>query len=117
DQRAVGVDAEIRVRVLRGPVVRRLRGDMDHKPDVVAVPREQGLDRLAIPDVRRPVGIIRQARFQLTPAPFGRRVVAEKLLPHVVLDADDLEPLRAEETYGLGAYQACRPRDDTYCHI
>ena len=34
-QRAVGVDGEIRLRIARGPIVRRLRGRVDDGGDLV----------------------------------------------------------------------------------
>ena len=50
-QRADGVDAEIGVRVARGPVVRRLRGGVDHEVDIGAVLRETALDGGSVADI------------------------------------------------------------------
>ena len=70
---------------------------------------EQGLDPLAIADVDLAMRVIRDLRFQVAAAPFSRRIVAEELLSHVVVDADNLEALRAEEANSLRANQASRP--------
>ena len=92
--------------------MRRLGGGVDDQLDVGAVLGKQGLDPLAIPDVDLAMRVVRDLRFQVAAAPLRRRVVAEELLPHVVVDADDLETLRTEEADRLRADQTGRPGDD-----
>ncbi len=102
-ERAVGVDAEVGVGILRRPVVRRLGRRVHDQLDVGAVLGEQGLDPLAIPDVDLAMGVVRDRRFQVATAPLGRGIIAEELSSHVVVDPDDMEPLRAEEPNRLRA--------------
>ena len=53
------------------------------------------------------------------PAPVGGGFVAEEVLAHVVVDADDVEPLAAKNSDRFGADQASRASDQsqrTYQH-
>src|SRR5262249_39813401 len=113
---AVGVHAEIGVRILRGPVVRRLRGGMHDEFNITAIIGKHRLDRPTIPNIDVKVNVIQDLRFQFTPAPFRRGVLPEKLLSHVVVDADDPKSLRAEESDGLGTNQSSRSGDYTGFH-
>jgi hypothetical protein len=76
--------------------------------DVRAVLGEHALDPLAIPYVDLAMRVIREGRFEVAAAPFGRGIIAEEMLAHIVVDADDPEPSRGEKAGSLRADQAGR---------
>ena len=91
-ERAERVDLEVGVRVGRGPVVRRLRGRVDHELDPSGVLGEHALHGVAVADVdgqrREAVGKARQQRLGHVRS---RRLRAEEARAHVVLQADHIE--------------------------
>ena len=54
--------------------------------------------------------------FEALPAPRGARLVAEEYAAHVVVDADDVEPLGREKAHRFGADQSCRSRYHYHAH-
>jgi len=62
------------------------------------------------------MSVARNLRFQIVAAPFSRCIAAEELLPHVVVNSDDLKPVRAEEANSLGTNQASRTGDNADVH-
>ena len=116
DQGAVGVDGEVRLRVLRRPVVGRLCRRVDHQGDVLAVPGEHGLDACRVANIDVVVAVGGHGRLEFATAPLGGGVVAEEGPPHVIVDADDVEALAAEEPHCFCADQARRSRYNCYAH-
>ena len=114
---AVGVDAEVGLRIARGPVVRGLGGGVDDQLDLRCRARRRSgrprsRSRMSAFSQRnsgvrgdQPLGHVR-----------GRGLGAEEARPHVVLDADDVEALGDEVPDRLGADQAPRARDDRNRH-
>src|SRR6516162_5148711 len=49
------------------------------------------------------VGVVRDRRLELPPAPFGGGVGAEEAFAHVVINADDAQALVAKKAHGLRA--------------
>ena len=87
------VDAEVRERIARGPIVRGLRGRVDDDANAVAVAVEQRHQRIGVADVDRLVDVpatMPSLEFALLPG--SRGVVAKEPATHVVVDADDVEP-------------------------
>ncbi len=115
-QCALGVDAEIGEWLARRPVVARLCGGVDDQLDLASVSFEQPIDRQAITDVQRLVGIAGQVPRHLFGLACGRGGRAEEISAHVVVDADDVEPLLVQELARLAANQACGARDDCNTH-
>jgi hypothetical protein len=112
-ERAVGVDAEVGLRLLGGPVVRGLRGGVDDQLDLAGVPGEDPLDALGVADVDLLVDeLVREALLQHFGHAAGRRLLAEEAGAHVVLEADDGVARLGEVDDGLGADQAARAGDD-----
>jgi hypothetical protein len=106
DHRPVRVDREVRHRLPRGPVVRRLRGGVDHQ--VEAEPLEQVTHGLRVADVGLDVRVARVALLQEALVPVGRRVDAEEVLAGVVVDPDHVEAELGEEAHAFRADQARR---------
>ena len=102
-QGADGVDAEIRVRLARGPVVRRLRGGVNDQGDVLAECFEKIFHRLPVADVEIVVLITRNGGDEFLPVGQSGRFPAEKPLAQVVVNADDLEPFAGKPPDALRA--------------
>lgn len=81
------VDLEIRKRNPLGFVVRRLRCTVDDQ--VKRVLLEKGHDACAVPDVERVVPEVPRGALESLQVPGGVTSGAEKLTPHVVVDAED----------------------------
>ena len=79
-QRADGVDAKIRVRVARRPIMGRLRGRMDDERNVLAEFFEEIFDGVAVADIKIVMLIIRQRRDQLLAVAKGGSRLAKKPL-------------------------------------
>ena len=92
-ERPGGVDAEIRVRIARGPVVGRLGGGVDDQGDVLAELAEQVFDRLTVADVEVMMLIIRDGLDEFPAAGQRGRAVAEKPASQVIVNADHPEAL------------------------
>ena len=114
---AVGVDAEVGLRVARGPVVGGLGGGVDDQLDLAGVLAEDPLDR------RRASRMSAFSQRNSECSATSRSVTCEvedsgpkKLRPHVVLDADDVEALADEVLDRLGADQPPGPSDDRNRH-
>ena len=86
-QCADGVDAEIRVRIARRPVVRRLRRGVDDEGDVLAELAEQVFDRRAVADVEVVMLIIRDGLDEFLAVGQRGRAVAEKPAAQVIVNA------------------------------
>ena len=117
DQGAVGVDGEVGDRLLGRPVVRRLGGGVDDQIDICAVFLEQAVDPLCAADVDIAVAVVLERRFELFPVPPGRPVLAEEILPHIVIDADDIESLCVKVFDRFAADQTGRTGNNRDAHI
>ncbi len=76
--------------------------------DVLAVAGENRVDAVGVADVDVVMGVAGNGGDELAAAPFRRGVGTEKGLPHVVVDAGDVESLGAEEANRLGPDQSRR---------
>ena len=85
------------MRLARRPVVRGLRGRVDHDLNLATIIAENLSDALAVADVRGMVPIPGHGPLQLLAVPGGRRFLAEEDSAHVVVNADDNETLVGEE--------------------
>ena len=117
-ERAVGVDAEVRLRVGRGPVVRRLRGGVDDELDLAARARAKTpLDAVGVADVDVERAEARRASRQSRSVTVrGRGLRAEEARAHVVLEPDHVEARLDEVRDRLGADQPARAGDDRDWH-
>jgi hypothetical protein len=88
-QRADGVHAKVRVRIARGPVVRRLRGRVDDERDVRAELFEKIFHGCAVADVEIVVLVIGKFADEFLAVAERRSLLAEKPLAQVVVNADD----------------------------
>ena len=112
-QRAVGVDREVRLRVRRRPVVRRLRGGVDDELEVARrrsnsarTPSASRMSRSTRGGTRRE--LVEQALGRAG----GRGLRPEEPSAHVVLDADHVVAGPDEVRHRLGADQPAGARDD-----
>ena len=111
-ERAVGVDAEVRLRVLGGPVVRGLGGGVHDQLDVAGVLGEDALDAVGVADVDLLVQeLVRETLLEHLGHAARRRLGAEEARAHVVLEADDGVAALGEMEDGLGPDEAARPAD------
>ena len=106
DQRAVGVDAEIRDGVTRRPIVGRLGRAMDDELDIRVVFAEQPLHIFFGTDVQRVVPVIGTFFLQLLPVPPGGSFLPEKFGTHVVVDAMHLQLFFGKKPHRFGADQS-----------
>jgi hypothetical protein len=97
---AGGVDGEVRVRLAGRPVVRRLRGGVDDDRRVAGVAGEEPMTPSAsrMSKLGRPEAV--DLVDELARHGRRRRLGAEEIRAHVVLDADDVESLLGEVTGG-----------------
>jgi PAS domain S-box-containing protein len=111
--RADGVDGKVGAGIGRGPIVRRLRRRMNHQRDVRTVTAEHAINFVGIADIDVQMPIAPpEFLFQLVALPVRRSLCAEELLAHIVVDADDIEPVAGEVAAGFGADQAFGTSDD-----
>ena len=85
---------------------------MNDETDLCAVLAENPLDRLPVPHVDVVVGVVRVLLQERVPLPPGRRVRAEEVAAHVVVDTDHEVPAAAVELNGLGTDQTGGARDE-----
>src|SRR5680860_280832 len=104
-ERAVGVDAEVGLRIARRPVVGGLRGGVDHQLDRLAVGGEDALDRVAVADVGVFAAEAGMGADESLGDVRGRGLGAEEAGPHVVLDPDHVVTLLDEVPDRLRADQ------------
>jgi hypothetical protein len=102
-ERTVGIDGKVGDRFLRGPVVRRLRGGMDDQRNVAPVSREHLFHGGRVADVSAHVAVTGHLALEHCPAPCRAAVFAEEVPAHVVVDADDVEPLAGKEECRLSS--------------
>ena len=94
---AVGIHREIGERLAGGPVVRGLRGGVDHQVDRTAMRREQLVHRPIVANVGVDMAVTADARLQQLPPPRRAAIVTEEVAAQIVVDADDIEALAGEE--------------------
>ena len=112
-ERAVGVDAEVGLRLLGGPVVRGLGGGVHDQLDLAGVLGEDALDAVGVADVDLLVHeLVREPLLEHLGHAARRRLGAEEARAHVVLEADDGVAALGEVEDGLGADQAAGSGDD-----
>ena len=116
-ERPVRVHAEVRLRIARRPVVRRLRGGVDDELEILSVLREDPVDALGVADVELdPAELVAVAFDEPLADRAGRGVGPEELRAHVVLEPDDVEPLLDEVLDGFGTDEPARAGDDRSSH-
>src|SRR6267378_7159531 len=116
-ERAVGVDGEIDLRIACRPIMRRLSRGMDDRVDRGAILGEGRVHQLGVADVAVDMAIALDLDLEPLAAPRRARVIAEEDAPHVVVDADDIEPLRRQEADRLGPDQPGRSRYNNHAHF
>ena len=104
-QGADGVDGEIRVRLARGPVMRRLRGGVDDDLDGRTEPGEQRVDRVVVADVHVLVPVILERLLQPDAGGRGGRLRAKKARPHVVVHSNHVKTSGVKTFARFGADQ------------
>ena len=96
--------------------MRWLGRGVDDRRNGAAVTGEDRVNQRGIANVAVDVPIVLDLDFEALPAPRGARLVAEKDAPHVVVDADDVEPLGREKAHRFGPNQSCRSRYHYHAH-
>ena len=89
---------------------------MDDQRDVAAIGFEDVGHCFCGADVEVVMPVAADLAFQLQPVPAGAGVAAEKDAAHVIVDADDVNPLRGEAPDGVAADQTRRSRDNRHRH-
>ena len=82
DKRAVGIDAEIRQRFARRPVMRGLRGGVNDDRYVAAIAGEDLLDGARLADIGFDMSVEGQILLELLPGPTGAGVWPKKSGAH-----------------------------------
>jgi hypothetical protein len=93
------VHIKIHQRDLGCLVMRRLRGAMDDRVELVLT--EQSKDVLAVPDIEIEVLELVRRLEETIAVPRRIALLTKKDRTHVVVDADNLVPLAVEERHGL----------------
>src|SRR5262245_50197940 len=108
---------EVRERLLRGPVMRRLRRRVNHQSNAPAETPQQLLDPLVVPDVEIHMLIaVPTLLLQPSALPGRRGLRTKEAAPHVVVDADDIDTLLSKMANGLGPNQPARTCNDRDWH-
>ena len=94
-ERPSGVDAEIGVRIARGPVVGWLGGGVNDQGDVLAELVEQVFHRRTVADVEVVMLVIRDGLDEFLAVGQRGRAVAKKPLAQVIVDARHPEAFAA----------------------
>ena len=116
-QRPVRVDREIRLRVPRRPVVRRLRRGVDHQLDRALLLGEDLRHAVRVADVELERAELGGVALEQRPRRVrGRGVTAKELGAHVVLQTDDVVTRPHEVAHRLRADQPTRSSDYRYGH-
>ena len=89
------------LRLARGPVVRRLRGAVDHRVDFRAKVLEQGVQRGTVANVEFMVTIAAQVPFQPVSVHPGACLGTKECPTHVVVDPDNLPIPLGEQARSL----------------
>ena len=108
---AVGIDRKVRKRLAGCPVVRGLRRRVDYQRDGLAAFGKQRVHTFRVADVEVAMSVVGQFLFELGAVPSGRAVRAEKVLPHVVIHADDVKAAFVHEAGRLAADETRRAGD------
>ena len=107
--RADRVDVEIVVRNGRGFIVRRLRGRVDD--EVGPLGGEQIAHALAVANIEIEVAVAGNGIHQIAHHGAGGARRAEELLPHIVIDADDVPTFAGQQARALGADESAGSGD------
>lgn len=92
--------------------MRGLGRGVDDQFDVLAAFGEDRVDGLPIANIGVAVSVVIESLLQLLAVPGGGAVLAEEVLAHIVVDADDVEAFFVKEFGGLAADESGRASDE-----
>src|SRR5688500_2117187 len=116
NERAGGINAEVGHRLLCGPVVTRLGGRVNDRRYVFAVPAKDIDHRLLVADVLAVISKVGKRLSELFGVPINGAIEPKEILPHIIVDTDNVTALLMKESSCLAADQTGTARDHHYTH-
>lgn len=111
-ERACSVDAEVRERFARGPIMRRLGRRMDNDGNVLAHLAKQVKDCILVANVEGVVPVIGNGRYQLVSHPVSGSFLTKEVPAHVIVNTDHVHAPGGEMTHSFRADQSCRTSNE-----